>query len=414
MADLDIISSLRRRDQLLAESQRQGRLSDSYANALGRPQPTTVTGGGGGSIGGTPIQMPQQVNINWGDIIGRGVGNYLSAKSDKNAADLSRQAQDIDRQFMESTLQGDPQAAKLYGLAQAGVPGAGQALASHISPKKEALAGFTQLVASGNASPEMLEELSVRYGIDPDVARRAGEFATKRQQEKSEQGYSQKLELNKLTNESRERAALNRYTNSGYTVGELQQMSPDARKQATLANSGRESAETKERAKLKIKAEQDLPALTAGINRAKDLIKMADDPGIYLPFNMGLKPGAMDGSGKVNMLQQALKQMTLDASGGSLGAQISNSDRDFLQQAQVNFDRGNHKTAVAQLNAFLTSLVQKQEVASKNAGFQSPGIDLSDVPKSPLDYTNSKNAQKKYGGKTADELFEELMKEMGQ
>lgn len=413
MADLDIIGSLRRQDQLRAESERQRRLSDQYSNVVGRPQFATVTGGGSGSIGGSSFQMPQQVNINWGDILGKGVGNYLSARADKKASEADTEATDLSRQFMESTLSSDPQAAKLYGLAQAGMPGAAQALASHIAPKKEALAGFTQLVASGNASPDLLEELSSRYGVDPQIAKAAGEFATRRQQEKSQAGYDQKLELNRLTNESRERAALNKYVpNSGYTVGELQKMPPDQRKQATLANAGRESAETKERAKLKIKAEQDLPALTAGIDRAKDLIKMADDQSLYLPSNFGLKPEWADGSGKVSMLKQALKQMTLDASGGSLGAQISNSDRDFLQQAQVNFDRGNHKTAVAQLNAFLNTLIQKQEVAAKNAGFQAPGIDLSDSPTSPLDYTTSKKNQKKYGGKTADELFEDFMKEM--
>jgi hypothetical protein len=416
MAELDIIGSLRRRDQLLSESKRQSRLSDSYANSMGRPQFATVTGGAGGSIGGSSFQMPQQVNINWGDILGKGASNFLSARADKKASDLSSQADDIDRQFMESTLQNDPEAAKLYGLAQSGLPGADKALANHLSPKKEALAGYTQLVASGNASPELLEELATRYGIDPEVARRAGEYSIQRQQRKSEEGFGQKVLLNQMTNDSRERTALNRYVpnSGGYTVGELQNMSPEQRKQVTMASAGRESAETKERSKLKVAAEQGLPALTAGINRAKDLVKLASDPDLYLPGQFGLKPEWADGSGKVAMLKQALKQMTLDASGGSLGAQISNSDRDFLQQAQVNFDRGDYKTATAQLNAFLTNLIQKQEIAAKNAGFQAPNVDLSDTPRSPLDYTNTKQAQKKYGGRTADELFDEFMKEMGQ
>lgn len=190
-----MIEALQRRRSAQARADQAQSQADMVGGAFKNPQ--FVVGGGSsqGSIGGTSFQIPEIKEINYGDILGAGASSFLGARADKMRRESDRELDDINDQFMSSTLENDPEAAKLYGLAQAGMPGAAQALAKHLSPKKEALAGFVQAVTSGNASPELLASISDRYGIDPQIASRAGEYAVAQAQAKADRKMNDAKEL---------------------------------------------------------------------------------------------------------------------------------------------------------------------------------------------------------------------------
>lgn len=185
-----MIQALRRRSELQSEANKARSQANAFAGAFPRPQFSTQSQGYSGNIGGSSFQVPGQVSVNWGDIIGKGASNFLSARASKKASEAEAEEDSISQEFMMSTLGSDEQAMKLYSLAQAGMPGASEALAKHIAPKKEALAGLVQGISSGMVSPEMLKELAPRYGVDPAVAERAGAYATQ-QAEMKEQRKSQ-------------------------------------------------------------------------------------------------------------------------------------------------------------------------------------------------------------------------------
>lgn len=177
MDNNELALTLRRRNALKAEADVARQQQQAYGSVLPRPQFSVQNQGYSGNIGGSSFQVPGETQINWGDIIGKGVSNYMSAKAGKTATDRETELAQLNQDFMASTLRDDPKSMQLYSLSQAGLPGADKALAQHLAPKKEALAGFTQLAASGNASPELLGELATRYNIDPEIAKRAGEYA---------------------------------------------------------------------------------------------------------------------------------------------------------------------------------------------------------------------------------------------
>lgn len=387
-----------------ADATRQAELSSGnsqmWNNTIARPQFTQTVRGGGG--------QPDQVIVNWGDIVGKGISNYMGAKERKTAADSKAEINQINNEFMETTLKGDPEAAKLFGAVQAGVPGAGQALTEHMEPKKQAMAVLVQGLTTGAMDPELAAQLAPQYGLDPEVVRKAAIYSSNRKQEQESDKFSQKAALLNIGIEGRKELAGGKTVGkTGYTQAELSALPIEQRIAAIQASTGRETAESKERGKLKVQAEQDLPKTDYARNNLKDMIRMASEA-TYLPGTFGLAPSYLDRSGKNAMLRQGIAQLVLDATGGKLGGGVSNADVTFLKEAQTNLDSGNRDTVVAQLNKLLANLENHRNIMAKQAGIQVEGAPESTGPTSPLDYTNSKNMRK-----SAAPSFDDVWKEVG-
>ncbi len=350
---------LRRRNAANKQSQLSAGNAQMWGSNFQNPQfQQTIRGANG---------QPDVVQANWGDILGKGISNYMGAKERKQAINSKEEVNQINNEFMQTTLQSDPQATKLYGAVQAGVPGAGQALSAHLAPKKEAMAGLVQGVTSGMMEPDMAAQLAPQYGLDPNTVRRAAVYAAQKKQEAESSKFASKAAIEEQKIEGKKDLTLNTPGKTGYTQAELAAMPIQERLAAVQASSGRETAESKLRAKNKIAAEQNLPKTEYAMNniqRAIDLAKKAD----FWPGNLGLKADkATTNANNVN-LRQAIYQLTLDANNGSLGTGFSNADRDFLMAAQTNLESGNSATVQYQLSQLLTRLKQKQEGFQRDSG----------------------------------------------
>lgn len=160
----------------------------NVANSAGAP---TV---GGGMVQGMRGGQATPEAINWGSIIQSGVGNYQAAKSNAQADKAEKEADELSQAFMADTFKNDPESFRLMQMAQAGVPGAEQALAERVNPKKEAMGAFLQHIQSGMADPDMVGEIAQRYGVDPELARKAVETQQKRAAEKEAAERAQSLQ----------------------------------------------------------------------------------------------------------------------------------------------------------------------------------------------------------------------------
>lgn len=182
-----LADALRKRQE--AERLRgRGLQFQNVANSAGAP---TV---GGGMVGGMRGAQATPEAINWGSIIQSGVGNYQAAKDTATASKMDKEADELSQAFMESTFKSDPESYRLMQMAQAGVPGAEQALAERVNPKKEAMGAFLQHIQSGMADPDMVGEIAQRYGVDPVLAKKAVETQQKRAQEKEAAERAQGLQ----------------------------------------------------------------------------------------------------------------------------------------------------------------------------------------------------------------------------
>lgn len=352
---------LRRRNAAALQGQLSAGNAQMYGSQFQNPQFTTTTRGTGGA--------PDQVNVNWGDILGKGVANYMGASERKQALNSQQEVSDINNQFMQSTLQNDPISQKLYNAVQAGVPGAGKALSEHLAPKKQTLADLTQFITAGG-SPEMAAEIAKSKGLDPQIAFRAAEFQTKNTQQKTTDKFGQEVILQDMKNTNQQNLAENKPGKSNLTPAELRTLPIEQRIAMAKGGNG-ETAESKARGKAKVAAQQELPMTDyamSNINRVIDLAKKAD----YWPGNLGLKGDKMTTNTSNVNLRQALAQLTLDANGGKLGAGFSNADRDFMREAQTNLEAGNKATVVYQLNQLVDRLKKRQEQLRKDAGVPEP------------------------------------------
>ena len=374
---------MRRRDAAKQATLSAGN-AKMWDNTIGKPQFTQTVDGG--------RNQPDQVVINYGDILGKGVSNYMGAKERKRSVDKNAEVAQINSDFMQSTLQNDPAATKLYGAVQAGVPGADKALMEHMAPKKEKMAVLVQGLTSGMMDPQLAEQLATQYGLDPSVVKKAAEYAASRQEQKSTDSFAQKAALQTQDLEGKKELMGMKPTKSGYTQDELNAMPPEQR-MAIATTGGRETAESKERGKMRVAAEVDLPKTDYAMNNLNDVIKFADEA-TYYPGTLGLAANAVDRSGKNAMLRQAIAGLVLDATGGKLGGGVSNADVAFLKEAQTNLESGNRNTVVAQLNKLLAQLKSHRATLSKQAGVSAPNEAPSTGPTSPLDYTNYKNTRK--------------------
>ena len=177
---------LRKRQEADLKKQQSGRFQN-FANTAG----SGVVGGQG--YGG----QPAPALIDWGGIIKSAAGNYLAAKSEKDSAQASSEAEELNRQFMAETLGNDPEAQRFLQMAQAGIPGADQALADRVAPKKEAMGAFLQHLQTGNADPEFAAAIAERYGISPELASKAAASYRQNMLATSEQDFQQRAALSR-------------------------------------------------------------------------------------------------------------------------------------------------------------------------------------------------------------------------
>lgn len=217
-----LADALRKRQE--AERLRgRGLQFQNVANSAGAP---TV---GGGMVGGMRGAQATPEAINWGSIIQSGVGNYQAAKDTATASKMDKEADELSQAFMESTFKQDPESYRLMQMAQAGVPGAEQALAERVNPKKEAMGAFLQHIQSGMADPDMVGEIAQRYGVDPVLAKKAVETQQKRAQEKEAAERAQGLQdyEAKMQIQSRYRPASTSAASRDISFQEYMAMTPE-------------------------------------------------------------------------------------------------------------------------------------------------------------------------------------------
>lgn len=186
----DIVGALRGQQRIGERSRNQQQMWQGLQGQFGAP---TTQG---------PIQ-----HIDWGNILGRGAAAYMAAKEGKKAETAEDNADKMQREFFGSVMQDDQEGARLVQMAQMGVPGADRALAEHLNPKKEALAGFIQGITSGALSPDMAAELAPRYGLSPQVGMSAAEYAKTQMEAALTREEDLKRELTETTVEGRLTAA---------------------------------------------------------------------------------------------------------------------------------------------------------------------------------------------------------------
>lgn len=387
---------LRRRTAAAKAAKLSAGNAQMWNNTIGQPQFTQTIRGGSG--------QPDQVVVNYGDILGKGVSNYMGAKERKNAIEKTSEVEDINNNFMKTTLSNDPTALKLYSAAQAGVPGADKALAEHMAPKKQSLAVLTQFI-SGGGDPEMARSLASQFGVDPEIAFQAAQYQTKA----AEQKANAKFENDKTLQGVKDTAAMDRLnakpTKTGYTQAELNAMPIQDRIAAVQASTGRESQESKLRAKMKIEGEQDLAKTDYAIKNTADLINMASKAAYY-PGNLGMVNPKLTQNSNNAMVEQAIDQLVLDEANGKLGGGVSNADVIFLKNAKTNLHSGNRDTVVAQLNRVLTKLQSHRDQLAKQAGSSSTPPAVK-TPSSPYDTTTTRE-RKNLNAPSFDDIWKEV------
>lgn len=179
------------------------------------------------------MTAPTPQAIDWGNIIQRGMGNYMAGKADKEADEAEMQAAELNQQFMRDAIGEDPEAQRLLQMAQAGVPGADKALADKVAPKRQPLATFTQFVAQ---NPDLDDESAIAFGaesgIGPELATgivRAARAGTLRTEKLGLAKEQRTLEGQLLRDESRLTLAAQLRPQTGRPGGPAAGLSPGER-----------------------------------------------------------------------------------------------------------------------------------------------------------------------------------------
>lgn len=217
-----LIEQLRQRNEEesnLASLRRQEKNFADLSNSL--PQGGTVGGQTyQGNIGGRSFSIPTPQEVDWGSILGRAGANFMSARAGKKADDLQARRNEINQEFFTSTMKDDPQAQKLFMMHQAGVPGAEKALAQHLSPKKEAMAGLIQGISTGKISPEMAAELAPNYGLDPEIVSRAAGFASQAAIDQEDRKFQRQVDLKQMGINAADRRAAAKNSGGRISIGD--------------------------------------------------------------------------------------------------------------------------------------------------------------------------------------------------
>lgn len=397
MANQALIDQLRQRNQLQQQATSARQQQQMYSQAMPQDsQPLIGTAGFTTNINGQQAQAPGIQQVNYGDIIGRGVANYMSAKAGKEAQTKEAAAKDLDQQFMTSSLEGDEAGQRLYAGANAGIPGMAQALTQHLAPKKEAMGAFLQYIQSENPDPELAAQVATKYGVDPKLAAKAADANRVYGSAKREGQAQDKLDLLDKKGQQQEDLQILK----GTQQTELQKV------KAAMAPA-RETESSKLEARRKNEDILTVQGVDDHLDKFKDLINLANDAK-WNPLNMGLAPDAINPKGV--MLKQAVADLVLAATGGKLGAGISNADVSFLKEAQVNLERGNRETAIAQLKNGMEKLLAKRDAAYKRMGQTPPSAGVGNLPKSQYDYTATK---KRASGESLPSI-DDVLKEFGE
>lgn len=180
---------LRKRQQSDMAKQQAGRFQGLANDA----NPSGVVGGG--QVAGMGMSQATPMAIDWGGIIQKAGGNFMAARKESEASQASTQADELNRMFMQESIGEDPEAQRLLQMAQAGIPGAEQALAERVAPKKEALGAFLQYIQTGNADPAMAAELAPRYGLSPEIGMQAATSYRQNMMDASERDFQQRQAL---------------------------------------------------------------------------------------------------------------------------------------------------------------------------------------------------------------------------
>lgn len=182
---------LRKRQQADMAKQQAGRFQGLADTA----NPSGVVGGG--QVAGMGMSQATPMAIDWGGIIQKAGGNFMAARKESEAGKASTQADELNRLFMQESIGEDPEAQRLLQMAQAGIPGAEQALADRVAPKKEAMGAFLQYIQTGNADPAMAAELAPRYGLSPEIGMQAAASFRQNMMDASEQDFQQRAALSR-------------------------------------------------------------------------------------------------------------------------------------------------------------------------------------------------------------------------
>ncbi len=400
--------SRKNRESLERKREFWGNMTQSAGPAVTQGPSTRV------SVAGRQAEIPSPATINYGDIAMRGLGMYNVAKTNRQIDENEELNNVLSSQFMQTSLQSDPQLQRLMELHMAGVPGMEKAIGQYMAPKKESMGAFLQYIQSGAASPEGAAAIAEKFGIDPTVGQQMADTATQLMQQKEERKWNEKVALKQMgISAADRRAAMNSGAAGGYRkefvkaaakVGLSPEEFADLPQEERIrlaTQGGRETAESKELGKMRAAAIQELPLYEDTVNRVRDLAKMADKA-TWMPMGLGLAPAQL-GNPNNAMLMQGLDQLALDAAGGKLGAGVSNADREFLLSATANFKKGNKDTAVAQLKNFLSRIEIKRNQARAAMGKEPEDVKMDDLPKSRVEYSSTKNR----GRKSFDELWKE-------
>lgn len=392
-----LIDQLRQKNQLDQQAAQARQQQQTYAGAMPeQPQPLVGTPGFQTNINGHQAEMPGIQQVNYGDIIGRGVANYMTAKAGKEAMTKEQASKDLSQQFMMNSLDGDETAQKLFAGAKAGIPGMDKALAQHLAPKKEAMGAFLQYLQSDHPDPEMAAQVAGKYGVDPNLARNAATANLQFGEKKQADAQSNKVDL--LTQKNQQQTDLQLL--KGEQQGNLAAVK-------AAAAPARETESSKLAARRNNADIETINDVDTHIDKFKDLINLANEAK-WNPLNMGLAPDAINAKGV--MLKQSIADLVLAATGGKLGAGISNADVSFLKEAQVNLERGNKETAIAQLKNGMEKILAKKDAAYKRQGQVAPPAGVSSLPKSQYDFTSSK---KRANGESLPDISD-ILKEYGE
>lgn len=190
-------------DVLRSQNQASGlrRRADTLQRGLRPPKDFAYGGGQIEQMGG--MTAPAPVGIDWGNVIRAGVEPYMAGRADKEADKAEADRDEVSRLFMEDTLKNDQESLRLFQMAQMGMPGADQALAQRIAPKKQPLATFTQFVAQ---NPDLDDESAIAFGaesgLSPELSKgivaaaRRGSASSKQEAlDKEERVFGRALEM---------------------------------------------------------------------------------------------------------------------------------------------------------------------------------------------------------------------------
>lgn len=167
---------MRRKREMDSKIEALRRANQGYGEVIGQQTPDTVGDGRSAriNVAGRSMEHMNPVRANWAAPIGKMAAGYLGRKTrQKEDAAVQESDAEMDDLLMQ-TMGNDEEGKRLAAMSQMGIPGADRALAQHLAPKKEAMAGLLQFLSNGG-DPAMAAQLAPQYGLDPTTVQQAAE-----------------------------------------------------------------------------------------------------------------------------------------------------------------------------------------------------------------------------------------------